>query len=206
MSESTLVLFHNPQSRSAGVRVLLEALDVPYEVRLVDLKAGEQRRPELLAINPLGKLPTLLHGDAVVTEQVAIYIYLADRFPAAGLAPATDDPLRGPYLRWMAFYGACFEPAVVDRATKRDALDRSTSPYGDFDTMLQTLVDQLGRGDYLLGDRMSAADFLWGAALRWTTGFELVPRLPAIAGYIDRVCQHPAFGRAAALDAAMSSG
>ena len=196
----TLTLFHNPQSRSAGVRVLLEALGAPYEVQLIDFKAGQQRQPEFLAINPMGKLPTLRDGDAVVTEQVAIYLYLADRFPQAGLAPALESPLRGPYLRWMAFYGSCFEPAVMDRAMKREATDPMTSPYGDFDTMLKAVTDQLERGPYLVGERMSAADILWGSALRWTTGWELVPKLPAITAYIERVCAHPAFARATELD------
>jgi len=201
MNPRTLTLFHNPQSRSAGVRVLLEALDAPYDVKLIDLKAGQQRQPEFLALNPLGKLPTLRHGEAIVTEQVAIFLYLADLFPAAGLAPAINDPLRGPYLRWMAFYGACFEPAVTDVAMKREPMDRSNSPYGNFDDVLKTLTDQLERGRYLLGDTLTAADILWASALRWTTGFGLVPKLPVITAYIDEVCEHPAFARAAALDA-----
>lgn len=201
MTESIITFFHNPQSRSAGVRVLLEALGAPYEVRFIDFKAGANRTPEFLALNPLGKLPTIRHRDTVVTEQVAIFIYLADLFPAAGLAPALDDPRRGSYLRWIAFYGASFEPAVVDRATKRPEMDASTSAYGSYDAMLQTLVEQLGRGDYLLGERFSAADVLWGSALRWTTGFGVVPELPAIRAYIDRACAHPAFARAAELDA-----
>ena len=201
MTASTLTLFHNPMSRSAGVRVLLEALAAPYEVRIVDLKGGEQRQPEFLAINPMGKLPTLRHGEAVVTEQVAIFLYLADLFPAAGLAPALDDPRRGAYLRWMLFYAASFEPAVIDRAMKREATQASMSAYGDFDTTLDTLVGQLQRDPFLVGAELTAADILWANALRWTTGFGLVPKLPAITGYIDRVCAHPAFARAAELDA-----
>ncbi|MDC0722503.1 glutathione S-transferase family protein [Nannocystis bainbridge] len=203
MTESIITLFHNPQSRSAGVRVLLEALGAPYEVRFIDLKAGANRTPEFLALNPLGKLPTIRYRDAVVTEQVAIYIYLADLFPAAGLAPALDDPRRGPYLRWIAFYGSSFEPAVVDHAMKRPDIEASTAGYGSYDAMLKTLVEQLGRGDYLLGDRFSAADVLWGSALRWTTGFGIVPALPEIRAYIDRVAAHPAFARAAELDAGL---
>jgi glutathione S-transferase len=196
-----LVLFHHPHSRSAGVRVLLEELGVPYALRVIDLKAGQQREPAFLAINPMGKLPTLTDDGVVVTEQVAIHLYLADRYAPGRLAPALDDPLRGPYLRWMAFYAACFEPAVVDRAMQRAAMTPMSSPYGDFDTMLQTLTDQLGRGDFMLGDRFSAADALWGAALRWTTMFKMVPELPVIRAYIDRVGARPAFQRAAALDA-----
>ncbi|MBZ5710179.1 glutathione S-transferase family protein [Nannocystis pusilla] len=206
MTESIITLFHHPHSRSAGVRVLLEALGAPYEVRFIDFKAGANRTPEFLALNPLGKLPTIRYRGTVVTEQVAIYIYLADLFPAAGLAPAFDDPRRGSYLRWIALYGASFEPAVVDRAMKRPDIDAATSAYGSYDAILQTLVEQLGRGDYLLGERFSAADVLWGSALRWTTSFGIVPELPAIRAYIERVGAHPAFARAAELDAGLIAG
>lgn len=203
MATPGLTLFHNPRSRSAGIRVLLEALAVPYAIEPIDFSKGENRSPAFLALNPLGKLPTLVHDGAVVTEQVAITIYLADRFPAAGLAPATDDPARGPYLRWLAFYAACFEPAVVDHAFKRDPLDPATSPYRDYDTVIDTLVAQLSRADYLLGDTPTAADLLWGTALAWTTDFGIVPRLPALTAYIERVAAHPAVVRARELDAAL---
>lgn len=204
MTEPALTLYHNPRSRSAGIRVLLEALRVPYAVEFIDLAAGRNRSPEFLALNPLGKLPTLVHGDAVITEQVAITIYLADRFPAAGLAPALDDPKRGPYLRWLAFYGACFEPAVVDHAFKREPIDPSMSPFRDYDTVIETLAAQLSRGDYLLGDTLTAADILWGTALKWTTDFGIVPRLSAINAYMERVATHPAVMRAGELDAALT--
>ena len=202
---TTLTLYHNPKSRSASARVLLEALGVPYEVKTIDFASGQNRTPEFLAINPLGKLPTLVHDEAVITEQVAITIYLADRFPAAGLAPAVDHPSRGPYLRWLAFYAACFEPALMDHAFQRAPLDPATSPYRDYDTVIETLIAQLGRGDYLLGDRLTAADLLWGTGLRWTTEFGLVPKLPVIMAYLERVAAHPAVVRAGELDAALAA-
>jgi glutathione S-transferase len=201
MSTSSVILYHNPQSRSAGARALLEVLGAPYEVRFIDFTTKAQRQPEFLAINPMGKLPTIVHRGEVVTEQVAIFAYLADTFSSGELAPALDDPKRGPYLRWLAFYGSCFEPAAVDRAMKRADVDPSTSPYGDYDAVITTLTDQLGRGDYLLGDRLTAADVLWGSALRWTTAFGIVEVTPVIAAYIERVCAHPGFARATALDA-----
>lgn len=205
MTTPDLTLFHNPRSRSAGIRVLLEALAVPYAIQAIDFSKGDNRSPEFLALNPLGKLPTLVHGDAVVTEQVAITIYLADRFPGAGLAPSFDAPARGPYLRWLAFYAACFEPAVVDHAFKREPLDPATSPYRDYDTVIETLVAQLDRGHHLLGGTLTAADLLWGTALAWTTDFGIVPRLPAITAYIERIAAHPAVIRARELDAALAA-
>ena len=203
MTTPALTLYHNPTSRSAGARILLEVLGVPYAVQSIDFASGQNRAPEFLAINPLGKLPTLVHDGAVVTEQVAITIYLADRFSSGQLAPALDDPLRGPYLRWLAFYGACFEPALVDHAYKRAPIEASAAPYRDYDTVIDMVATQLSKGPWLLGERFTAADVLWGTALRWTTGFGIVPKLPAITAYIDRVNALPAFVRAAELDAAL---
>jgi glutathione S-transferase len=199
-----LTLHHAPNTRSTGALILLEELGAPYKLHLLNMKAGEQRQPAYLAINPMGKVPAVTHGDALVTEQVAVFLYLADLFPQAGLAPAIGDPLRGPYLRWMAYYGSCFEPALIDKAQKREPAAPSTSPYGDYDTMLKTLTDQLGRGSYLLGERFSAADVLWGTALRWTVMFGLVPELPVIKAYMERVNSRPAVLRARAKDAELA--
>ncbi len=109
-----VTLYHSPRTRSQGVQALLEELGAPYELHVLNMKLDEQRKPAYLAINPLGKVPAIEHRGAVVTEQVAIYIYLADAFPGAGLAPAINDPLRGPYLRWLVFYGFRLR-AGVDR-------------------------------------------------------------------------------------------
>ena len=203
-SDRQVTLFQSPNTRSSGTLVLLEELGADYRLHVLDMKASEQRGPDYLAINPMGKVPALKHGDAVVTEQVAIFLYLADLYPEAGLAPPIGDPLRGPYLRWMAFYGSCFEPAVVDRAQKREPAPQAMSPYGDYDTMLKTLTDQLTKGPWLLGDRFTAADVLWGMALTWTTMFKLVPALPVIQAYIDRLNARPAVARVKAKDAALA--
>ncbi len=200
-----LDFYHAPQTRSTGVLTLIEELGLregtDFTMHLLDMKAGEQRQPAYLAVNPMGKVPALRHGEALITEQGAVYIYLADLFPQAGLAPAVGDALRGPYLRWLVFYGSSFEPAVVDRALKREPALPSTSPYGDFDTMLGTLTRQLETGPWILGERFTAADVLWGTALRWTTHFGLVPPLPAVQNYIDRVLARPAVRRAQQKDA-----
>jgi glutathione S-transferase len=199
-----LTFYHSPQSRSGGTLVLLEELGIPYDLHVLDMKAGEQRQPAYLAINPMGKVPAIKHGDALVTEQVAIYLYLADLFPHATLAPSLSDPLRGPYLRWLVFYAACFEPALADRATNHVA-PPAMSPYGDFDTMLASLCGQLAKGPYILGEVFSAADVLWGTALGWATMFKLVPETPDIVAYIARVGGRPAAVRAGEKDAGLAT-
>jgi glutathione S-transferase len=200
-----VTLFHSPNTRSSGTLVLLEEIGVPYDLHLLNMKAGEQRQPAYLAINPMGKVPALKHGDALITEQVAIYLYLADLYPEAKLAPPIGDPNRGPYLRWMVFYAAAFEPAVVDRALKREPGGQAMSPYGDFDTTLSTVTDQLARGPYLLGEPFSAADILWGTALTWQIMFKLVPETPVVAAYIGRINARPAVARAKAKDADLAA-
>lgn len=200
-----VTFFHAPQTRSGATRALFEELGVEYDLHVLNLKAGDTRKPDYLAVNPMGKVPAIRHGDALITEQPAVMMYLADLYPAARLAPPIGDPLRGPYLRWMVFYGSCFEPAVVDKSMKREPAPPSTSPYGDFDSMLNTLTGQLARGPYLLGETFSAADVLYGTALNWMTQFKLVPELPLIRVYIDRVSARPAMQRAAVADAALAA-
>jgi glutathione S-transferase len=203
MNAPQLTLHHAPNTRSTGALILLEELGAPYTLHAMNMKAGEHRQAAYLAINPMGKVPAVTHGDALVTEQVAVYLYLADLFPEAGLAPPIGDPLRGPYLRWMAFYGSSFEPALIDRSQKHTP-PASMAPYGDYDTTIATLVGQLERGPYMLGERFSAADVLWGTALQWTTMFGLVPKLPVIEAYIARVAARPAVARARAKDAELA--
>lgn len=204
MTTSKLTFFHAPQTRSGGTLALLEELGAEYELHLLNLKTGTQREPAYLAINPMGKVPAICHGDALVTEQPAVMMYLADLFPEKELAPPIGDPLRGPYLKWLVFYGSCFEPALIDRSMNREPPPLAQSAYGDFDTVIKMLVNQLERGPYLLGDRFTAADVLWGIALEWTTSFKLVPELPVIRAYIDRVASRPAIKKAKAKDAELA--
>ena len=200
-----ITLFHSPQTRSTGVLTLLEELGAPYDLHVLDLKAGEQRRPEYLAINPLGKVPAIRHRSMPITEQVAIFIYLADLFPEACLAPALTDSRRGPYLRWLVYYAACYEPGSVDKAMRREPAPPPMSPYGDFDTMLATIVDVIGRQPYLVGDAISAADILWGIALHWGMLFERVPEREPMIGYVQRITQRPAALRVAEMDATLAA-
>lgn len=204
MSNPDIIFFHSPNTRSAGARALLEELGADYQMHVLNMKTSEQRQPAYVAINPMGKVPAIRHGEALITEQPAVFLYLADHFAQAKLAPPIGDPLRGPYLRWLVFYGSCFEPALIDKAMKREAAALAMSPYGDYDTMLATLTGQLATGPWLLGDTFTAADVLWGTALNWTTQFGMVPELPVIRAYIDRVLARPAMQRAAASDAALA--
>ncbi|QYF92102.1 glutathione S-transferase family protein [Massilia sp. PAMC28688] len=204
-SHRPITLFHAPHSRSSGVLTLLEELNAPYELRVLNMKAGEQRQPPFLAINPLGKVPALLDGDTLVTEQVAIFIHLADRFPDAGLSPVLDDPRRGAYLRWLVYYAACYEPALVDRFLERPPVEPMHTPYGDFDTMLGVLETKLTSSPYLLGDTISAADVLWGVALRWGMDFGIVPKRAVFAEYAAQITARPAAQRVAERDAALAA-
>ena len=199
-----VTLFHALQSRSVGARVLLEELGADYDVHQLRLKTGEHRGPAYTSINPMGKVPAIQHGDAIVTEQAAVYMYLADLYPEAKLAPPIGDPLRGPYLRWMVFYGSCFEPAIIDRSMKREPAPRGQNPYGDYDTVMNTVVQQLEKGPYMLGETFSAVDVLWGNALGWITAFKLVPELPVLRAYIDRVNGRPASLRSRQKDAELA--
>lgn len=200
-----VTLYYSPQSRATGTRVLLEELGAPYDLHILNMKAGEQRKDAYLAINPLGKVPAIRHGDALVTEQVAIFIYLADLFPQAGLTPALNDPRRGQYLRWIAYYGSSFEPAVIDHFMKRVPAPITQSPYADYDTMLGALEAQLAKGPYLFGDEITAADILWGVALSWTMMFGIVPKRDVFVRYAERITARPAFVRISKADDEMAA-
>jgi glutathione S-transferase len=200
-TDGKVTLCYAPNSRAGATLLLLEELGAPYELKVLNLKKGEQRQPAYLAVNPMGKVPAIIQGDALITEQVAIYIYLADLFPQAGLAPPIGDPQRGPYLRWLVFYGSSFEPAMIDRAMKREPGRPQAMPYGDFETMFGTLTKQLEAAPYFLGERFSAADLLWGSALTYMIGWKLLPELPVITAYIARHNARPAVARVKAKNA-----
>lgn len=204
-TDRDIEFFHAPQSRSGATRALLEELGAEYRLHVHNLKTSTQRKDDYLAINPMGKVPAIRHGEAVVTEQPAVMMYLADLYPDAGLAPAIDDPLRGPYLRWMVFYGSCFEPALLDQANQRPPVPAMQSGYGDHETVMGTLKAQLQQGPWLLGQRFTAADVLWGTAISWMLQFGLVPDEPPYRDYADRVMVRPAMQRATEADARLAA-
>lgn len=194
MSTDTLTLYYSPRSRASTARALLDELGAPHELAVLNMRARAQKSPEYLAINPLGKVPALTHGDAVLTESVAIALYLGDLFPAAGLTPMPGDPRRGAYLRWMVFYAASFEPALSDRMCGH-VPPANESAYGTFDQVIEVLADQLARAPYILGEKITVADIQWGASLQWALEFKAIPDRPVFRDYATRVTARPSFQR-----------
>lgn len=205
MKTHPITFYYAPATRATGTLVLLEELGAPYDLHVLNMKLGEQRKPDYQAINPMGKVPAIRHGEVLVTEQAAIYLHLADLFAEKGLAPAIGDPQRGAYLRWMVFYGSCFEPAVVDRYLKRPAASQNETPYSSYEDVLDVLEKALLPGPYLLGERLTAADLLWGGALHWTTMFGIVPDRPVFRAYIDRITSRDVYRRVTARDHALAA-
>jgi glutathione S-transferase len=200
MTTPDLVFYHAPHSRAGIVAWMLEELGVPYRLEQLSLKQGTHKSPEYLAINPMGKVPAITHGGVVVTEAAAICCYLADAFPAAGLAPATTDLKRGTYFRWMFFSPSCIEPAIADKAFSRPAVPASAVGYGDYDSVMTALSQAVTQGDYVLGDRFSAADVVLGSALRYGLMFKIIEPRPEFIAYVDRMLARPALQRALARD------
>ncbi len=196
-----LTLYHAAPSRSSIVRWMLEELGEPYNLHLLSLAKGEQRAPSYLAVNPMGKVPALKHGDTVITEAAAICTYLADEFPRARLNVPVGDPRRGAYLKWLFFSPSCIEPAITDRAFPRQEQPRpGTLGYGDFDTVMNVVAKAVEPGPYLIGEQFTAADVVLGSTLRWGMMFNLLPKRPEFSAYVGRLEQRPALKRATALD------
>jgi glutathione S-transferase len=196
-----IVFYHNPQSRSQMVRWMIEEAGAPHRVVPIDFAKNEHKAPAFLALNPMGKLPTIEHRGTVVTETAAIIAYLADTFPQAGLAPAPGEPARGAYYRWLFFGAGCFEPALLDKMMKRPEVERKSAVgWGSYDDVLATLKKALATGPYLLGEKFTAADLYIGSELNFAVMFG-APGLkgePVIDAYLARLTARPAFRRAMA--------
>ncbi len=196
-----LTLYHAAPSRSSIVRWMLEELGEPYDLHVLNLAKAEQHAPDYLAVNPMGKVPAIRHGETIVTEAAAICTYLADEFPEARLNVPLGDPRRGTYLRWLFFAPSCIETAITDRAFPRqEEPRRGMLGYGEYDTVMDVVAETVAQGPYLLGDQFTAADVVVGSTLRWGTMFGLVPKRPEFVAYIGRLEQRPALQRATALD------
>jgi glutathione S-transferase len=196
-----LTLFHASPSRSSVVLWMLEEIGQPYDIKLLKLSEGDQQKPDYLAVNPMGKVPALKHGDTVITEVAAICTYLADAFADKKLNVPVGTPRRGPYLKWLFFGPGCMEPAMIDRAAPRkEEARRAMLGYGDFDTCMNVVAKAVEKGPWLMGEHFTAADVVIGSTVRWGTAFKLIPERPEFAAYSARIAARPAAQRAEAKD------
>lgn len=198
---AALTLYTNPMSRGRIARWMLEEVGEPYEVVLLDYGTS-MKDADYLAINPMGKVPAIRHGDLVVTEGAAICAYLADAFPAAGLAPAPGDPRRGTYYRWMFFAAGPVESAVTAKALGllAPAEKSAMAGYGSYEATIDALEGAVRDGPFICGDQFTAADVYVGAQIAWGLQFGTIDKRPAFHDYAARIQARPAAVRAAALD------
>jgi len=199
-----LVFYTNPMSRGRIVRWMLEELGQPYRTELLEFGTS-MRAPAYLAVNPMGKVPAIRHGDVVVTEAAAICAYLADIFPQAGLAPPPGDPRRAPYYRWMFFAAGPVEAALSNKSLGFEVpLERrGMVGYGSVDAVVNTLEFAVTQADYIAGDRFSAADVYVGSQIGFGMTFGSLERRPALERYWERIGTRPAAVRAREIDDAL---
>jgi glutathione S-transferase len=201
---TSLTFYTNPQSRGQIVRWMLEETGAPYDTVVLDY-GTTMKAPEYLAINPMGKVPAIKHGNIVVTEGAAICAYLADQFPASNLAPESQDPLRGMYYRWLFFGAGPLEMAVTAKLMNWEVPEgrSATVGFGDYGTTLDTLEMALTPGPWICGDQFTAADVYVGAAIIWGMMFGTVEKRPLFEAYATRLQARPAAQRAQQIDAAL---
>jgi len=189
-------LYWSPRSRSFSALWLMEETGEPYERVLTEIAKGAQKTPEFLAINPMGKVPALVDGEAKLAEVAAICAYVAERTPNAKLAPPLGDVRRAKYLYWLFFAPSCVEPAMVQLATKIE-MNPIAAGWGDAQRVFDVLDQALQKGPWILGDEFSAADIAIGSALNFAVrAFKMVPSRPSFDRYLDALAARPAFQRA----------
>jgi Glutathione S-transferase len=191
-----ITLYHSPASRAFTAYWMLEELGLPFTVRKIDIRKGEQKSPEYLKLNPAGKVPTLVDGDVVVSENPAIAIYLADRYSYGKLAPKIEEADRGPYLKWMVYATAVVDPVAFLHRQKIDVSGFAAS-FGAFDDMVEVLSSVLMERKYLLGERFSAADVVVGATVSFLLQRRVLPEHAALVDYNARLQAREAYHRAA---------
>jgi glutathione S-transferase len=198
---SSLTFYTNPMSRGRIARWMLEEVGEPYETVLLDY-ASSMKDPDYLAINPMGKVPAIRHGDVAVTETAAICAYLADAFPARDLAPPPGDPARAAYYRWLFFAAGPVEAAVTAKSLGllAPADKKAMVGYGTFDQTIDTLEQAVARGPYICGEQFSAADVYVGSQIGWGLMFGSIDKRPVFTDYVARIQARPAAIRARELD------
>lgn len=194
-----LVFYTNPMSRGRIVRWMLEETGADYRTEILDYDTT-MKSPDYLAINPMGKVPAIRHGDTIVTECAAICAYLADAFPGAGLAPALSD--RGAYYRWLFFATGPLEAAATNRMLgfEPPAEQSKTLGYGNYASVMDTLASAVSSNAFIAGDRFSAADVYVGSHINWGLQFGTIEERPGFADYWGRLSGRDAYVRANAID------
>ena len=191
-----IIFYMNPLSRARTIHWMLEEIGAPYETKVLSFKNKEHKSPEFLAINPLGKLPTIVHQGVTITETAAICTYLADRFPEAKLAPPINSSERGSYLRWMFFAATCLEAAVIDKMLNRNSGDRpSALAYGSFEDMLRGTEQALTPGPFVLGKHFTAVDVYLASQIGFGFMTKQLPHTPLFDDYFARCTARPAYAR-----------
>ena len=191
-----ITLYYNPMSRATIAHWMLEESGAPYELKYLDFEKREHKTPEYLQLNAMGKVPTLVHEDTVITEVPAICAYLADRFPEKNLCPPTTDPRRGTYYRWLFFGASCVEAAAADKALKRANPEMSsTLGYGSYDDTFAALEQALQPGPFLLGEQFTTADVYIAAQLEWLMMFGSVEKTEVFTAYVGRCRERDAYQR-----------
>ena len=198
-----VVLYHHPFSRAANVVWMLEELGIPYQLEFVDILSGANHSADFHKKNPMGKLPTLVDGDVTVTESAAIGLYLADRYSYGTLAPKIDEADRGAYLRWSLFAPSVIEPACYAQMSKWDYKPGSAG-WGTYENMLASVEEAIGDGPWLLGERFSMADVIFGGTVRYMLRFNMIEARPSFAAYASRLDERPASIAAAAKNGAIA--
>jgi len=196
-----ITLYHAPRSRSSRFIWLLEELDVPYEIKVVSIRRGDgsgARDPH--NPHPHGKVPAITHGGTQVFESSAIALYLTDAFPATGLGPRIGDLKRGAYLTWLAYYSGVLEPAFVSKVMKVE-VPAGTAGWVGSDEATAHVGTALATGAYLLGERFTAVDVIYGSTFAFFLGGPMLPESQPLRDYVKRCTARPAYQRAAAKDA-----
>ena len=194
---SKIQFYYNPFSRARTILWMLEEIGQPYDIKYVDLKAGEHKSPEFLKLNPMGKIPMIVHDGVVVTEAAAICTYLADRFPEARLAPAPTDARRGSYLRWMFFASGPTEYAMMaHKFPPKEAFVPSQVGFGTYEATISNIEKALSPGPFLLGDTFTAADLYMAALLEWAFFAKMAEPRPALTAFIEKAHARPAYQKA----------
>ncbi|MBU1378608.1 MAG: glutathione S-transferase family protein [Alphaproteobacteria bacterium] len=191
-----ITLYHSPASRAFTAYWMLEEIGVPFAVKHIDIRKGEQKAASYLKLNPAGKVPTLTDGEVVVSENPAIGIYLADRYSYGNLAPRIEDKTRGAYLKWMVYSTAVVDPVATLHEQKID-LPGFSQGFGAFDDMVGVLETTLDDREWLLGDRFSGADIVLGGTVSRLLYQQILPKASALLEYNARLTRREAYHRAA---------